>query len=130
MLNLDVLIDEQTIYRRIDELANQIEKDYQNEELICICILKGSFPFIWELSKRIHNDNITFAFMEISSYGNSLETSGQITVNKDISCDISGKNILIVVVISLICVVLFGLIIGFLIHNFSASTDKKETSKT
>lgn len=96
MLNLDVLIDEQTIYRRIDELANQIEKDYQNEELICICILKGSFPFIWELSKRIHNDNITFEFMEISSYGNSLETSGQITVNKDISCDISGKNILIV----------------------------------
>lgn len=40
------------------------------------------------------------------------------------------KNILIVVVISLVCVVLFGLIIGFLIHNFSASTDKKETSKT
>lgn len=96
MLNLDVLIDEQTIYKRIDELAKQIEKDYINEELICICILKGSFPFTWELSKRIKKDNITFEFMEISSYGNELETSGKINVKKDISCDISGKNILII----------------------------------
>lgn len=96
MLNLDVLIDEHTIYKRIDELAKQIEKDYINKELICICILKGSFPFTWELSKRIKKDNITFEFMEISSYGNELETSGKINVKKDISCDISGKNILII----------------------------------
>lgn len=96
MLDLDVLIDEQTIYKKIDELAKQIEKDYINEELICICILKGSFPFTWELSKRIKKDNITFEFMEISSYGNELETSGKINVKKDISCDISGKNILII----------------------------------
>ena len=96
MLNLDVLIDEQTIYKRIDELAKQIENDYISEELICVCILKGSFPFTWELSKRIKKDNITFEFMEISSYGNELESSGKINVKKDISCDISRKNILII----------------------------------
>lgn len=96
MLDLDVLIDEQTIYKRIDELASQIEKDYGDEELICICILKGSFPFVWELSKRIHKNNITFEFMEISTYGDALETSGKIDVKKDISCDVCGKNILIV----------------------------------
>lgn len=96
MLNLDVLIDEQTIYKRIDELASQIEKDYEEEELVCICILKGSFPFVWELGKRIHKDNLTFEFMEISSYGSGTETSGKITVKKDISCDITNKNILVV----------------------------------
>lgn len=96
MLNLDVLIDEQTIYTKIEELAHQIEKDYASEELICIGILKGSFPFVWELSKRIKKDNITFEFMEISTYGNALETSGKIDVKKDISCDISGKNVLII----------------------------------
>lgn len=96
MLDFDVLIDEQTIYKRIDELACKIENDYKNEELICICILKGSFPFIWELAKRIHKNNITFEFMEVSSYGNAFETSGKINIKKDISCDISGKNILIV----------------------------------
>ena len=96
MLNLNVLIDEQTIYKRIDELAKQIQEDYGNEEIICICILKGSFPFTWELSKRINKNNITFEFMEISSYGDALETSGKITVKKDISCDIWGKNVLII----------------------------------
>lgn len=96
MLDLDVLIDEQTIYKRIDELAKQIENDYGDEEFIFICILKGSFPFVWELGKRIHKNNITFEFMEISSYGNDFETSGKLTVKKDISCDIAGKNVLIV----------------------------------
>lgn len=96
MLDLNILIDEKNIYSRIDELASQIEKDYGTEELICIGILKGSFPFVWELSKRIKKDNITFEFMEISSYGNALETSGKINVKKDISCDISGKNVLVI----------------------------------
>lgn len=96
MLDLNVLIDEQTIYRRIDELAEQIEKDYGSEEIICVSILKGSFPFAWELTKRIKKDNITFEFMQISSYGDALETSGKINVKKDISCNISGKNVLII----------------------------------
>lgn len=96
MLNLDVLIDEQTIYKRIDELASQIEADYGNEELICVSILKGSFPFAWELTKRIKKNNITFEFMEISSYENALKSSGKINVKKDISCAISNKNVLIV----------------------------------
>lgn len=96
MLNLDVLIDEQTIYKRIDELASQIEADYRDEELICVSILKGSFPFSWELTKRINKNNITFDFMEISSYENALESSGKINVKKDISCDISNKNVLII----------------------------------
>ena len=95
MLKLNVLIDEQSIYKRLDELASQIEKDYGNEELVCIGILKGSFPFVWELSKRIKKDNIIFEFMEISSYGNTLETSGKINVKKDLSSEIFGKNVLI-----------------------------------
>lgn len=96
MLNLDVLIDEQTIYKRIDELASQIEADYGDEEFICVSILKGSFPFAWELTKRINKNNIIFDFMEISSYENALESSGKINVRKDISCNISNKNVLII----------------------------------
>jgi len=96
MLDLHVLIDEQTIYKRIDKLASQIENDYGSEELICIAILKGAFPFAWELGKRIKKENISFEFMEISSYGDAFESSGQIHLKKDISSDISGKNVLII----------------------------------
>ena len=96
MMNLDVLIDEQTIYKRLDEMAKTIENDFGSEELICICILKGSFPFTWELSKRIRKNNVTFEFMEVSSYGNSFESSGKINVKKDVSCDINNKNVLVI----------------------------------
>lgn len=96
MLDLDVLIDEQTIYKRLDEIAEQIEKDYENEEIIFVGILRGAFPFLWELSKRIQKNKITFEFMQISSYGNSFESSGNIEVKKDVSCDISNKNVLII----------------------------------
>ena len=95
MKNLNVLIDEQKIYKRLDELANQIENDNGNEELICIGILKGSFPFLWELGKRMSKTNINFEFMQISSYGSSTETSGKLNIIKDISYDITNKNVLI-----------------------------------
>lgn len=95
MLNLDVLIDEQTISKRLDEMAKIIEQEYKNEDIVFICILKGSLPFTWELTKRINNPNITFDFMEISSYGDSLETSGKITVKKDLSSNIENKNVII-----------------------------------
>ena len=96
MLDLDVLIDEQTIYKRLDEIAEQIEKDYENEEIIFVGILRGAFPFLWELAKRIKKNKISFEFMQVSSYGNSFESSGNIEIKKDVSCDISNKNVLIV----------------------------------
>ena len=96
MLDLDVLIDEQTIYKRLDEIAEQIEKDYDNEEIIFVGILRGAFPFLWELAKRIKKNKISFEFMQVSSYGNSFESSGNIEIKKDVSCDISNKNVLIV----------------------------------
>lgn len=95
MVDIDVLIDEQSIYSRIDEIAKQIENDYREEEIIFLCILKGSFPFTWELGKRIKKNNITFEFMQVSSYGSALETSGKINIKKDISCDIENKNVII-----------------------------------
>lgn len=95
MENLNVLIDEQKICKRLDELAAQIENDYNSEELICIGILKGSFPFLWELGKRMPNSKISFEFMQLSSYGSSTESSGKVNIIKDISCDITNKNILI-----------------------------------
>ena len=52
MENLNVLIDEQKICKRLDELATQIENDYNSEELICIGILKVLFRFYGNLVKE------------------------------------------------------------------------------
>lgn len=94
MKELNVLINKPRLEKRIDELAKEIEKDYEGKEILFVGILKGSVPFMWELAKRIKN-NIIFEFIEVSSYENN-ESTGTITLHKDIKTSIEGKNIIIV----------------------------------
>jgi len=91
---IKVLINEDEITKRINELANTISNDYKNKEIVLICILKGSCYFTAELSKKIKN-NIILDFMKVSSYGNSKESSGKIEFKLDISEDITGKDVII-----------------------------------
>ena len=52
-MNIKVLISEKEIQNRIKEIAKQIEKDYENEEIVLICTLKGAVFFTTELAKNI-----------------------------------------------------------------------------
>lgn len=94
MQEIKVLIKEEEINKRLDELANQIMKDYREKEIMFLCILKGSVMFTVELAKRIKN-NIQFEFIEVSSYENNQST-GKIKLNKDISRSIEGKDVIII----------------------------------
>lgn len=94
MENLNVLIDEETIEKRITELANQIERDYEGKEIVAICILKGSTFFAVNLTKKINN-RMRFEFIEVSSYREGT-VSGDIVLNKDITNSIEGKDVLII----------------------------------
>ena len=88
------LISEKEIQEKISHLADQINNDYQDKELIILGILKGAFIAISDLAKNLNLD-VSFEFMSISSYEGS-ESTGQIKIEKDLDIDISGKNILIV----------------------------------
>ncbi len=94
MENINVLINKARIEKRIDEMAKEIEKDYEGKEIVFLGILKGSVPFMWELSKRIKND-IIFEFIEVSSY-KGTESTGTISLHKDIKNSIEGKDVIIV----------------------------------
>lgn len=94
MKEIKELISEKQINKRLDELANQIMKEYQGKEMVFLCILKGSIFFTVELSKRIKN-NIKFEFIEVSSYENN-ESTGKIKLNKDITGSITGQNVIII----------------------------------
>lgn len=94
MKKINVLISEEQINKRLDELANQLMVDYKDKELMFICILKGSVFFTVELAKRIKN-NIQFEFIEVSSY-EGHESTGNIKLNKDISQSIEGKEVIII----------------------------------
>lgn len=93
---IKVLIAEETIQKRINELAIEISKDYKNEEIVLICILKGSTYFAIDLSKKLINNDVILDFMKVSSYGNNLETTGKINFSLDTSIDIKNKNVIIV----------------------------------
>lgn len=93
---IKVLIDEETIQKRINELALEISNDYNNEEIVFICILKGASYFAIDLSKKIINNDVILDFMKVSSYGNNLESTGTINLTLDTSIDIKNKNVIII----------------------------------
>lgn len=95
MVVLKVLIDEKTIQNRIEELAKQIEKDYDGKDLTLVCILKGSVPFTVDLSRKM-NKKLKLEFLQVSSYGSEKVSSGKIDLKLDLSENIAGENILIV----------------------------------
>ena len=95
MGNIKVLIDEKSLKTKINQLAEQIMKDYKNKDITFICILKGSIYFTTELSKRIKN-NIELEFIRVSSYGESTESSGEITLKLDLDSSIEGKDVIII----------------------------------
>ena len=92
---LHVMIDEETINKRIEELGQEISRDYAGKDLVLVCILRGSVMFMSELAKRI-TVPLSMEFMWVSSYGNAMTSSGEIRTLLDLNADITGKDILIV----------------------------------
>ena len=93
--NIEVLISEEELNKRIREMGEEISRDYQGKELHLICLLKGGVYFMVELSKRI-TVPVTMDFMDVSSYGNATVSSGSVKIKKDLEEDIAGKNVLVV----------------------------------
>lgn len=93
--NIRVLLTEEEVNRRISEVAEEINRDYNGEAIHLICVLKGGAMFMCELAKRLKG-NVSFDFMDVSSYGSGTESTGVIKILKDLDDDISGKNVIIV----------------------------------
>ena len=91
-----VLIPEDEIQNKIIEVADKISEAYKGQSLHLICILKGGAMFMCELAKRIHDVNISFDFMSVSSYGSGTTTSGIVKIVKDLDEPLEGKHVLIV----------------------------------
>ncbi|RJO65152.1 MAG: hypoxanthine phosphoribosyltransferase [Myxococcales bacterium] len=90
-----VLISEQQIAKRLDELAEVIGRDYKNRKLHCIGVLKGSFIFMADLVRRLPMD-VSCDFLTISSYGDLTKSSGVVKLLTDLTVPIEGKDVLVV----------------------------------
>src|SRR5512135_3070237 len=92
----EVLIDEETLQRRIQELGAEISADYPDGNLLLICILRGGVPFLVELSRYITVPHM-MDFMAVSSYvAGKRESTGAVRVTLDLQMDIHNKDVLLV----------------------------------
>src|SRR5256714_3339805 len=92
---LDVLFTPEQIAGRVRQLGLQIERDYQNKELVLLGVLKGSFLFISDLARAIDLP-LSVDFIGLSSYGEATESSGVVKITSDVSKPIENKHVLIV----------------------------------
>lgn len=90
-----VLIPEEELNKRIQEMADQINKDYQGKEVHLIGVLRGACFFLCELAKRI-TVPVTLDFMLVSSYGLGTVSDGNIKIKKDLDDSIEGKHVIVI----------------------------------
>lgn len=92
---LKKLYSKQDIAKTVKNLAKEIEKDFGGEEIVFVCLLKGSFMFTADLVRSVKNPS-RIDFMRVSSYGSAMKTNGRVKVLKDLEEDVEGKNVIIV----------------------------------
>jgi len=92
---ISVLLDEATVNAKIQEIGEQISKDYAGKKVHIICVLKGSVFFACELAKRI-TVPVSLDFMSVSSYGDETKSSGIVKIIKDLDEPLEGEDVLIV----------------------------------
>ena len=93
----EVLITEKSLKKRIIELGAEISEDYRDsQDLLLICVLRGAFIFLSDLSRELTVPH-AMDFMAISSYGTGNRNStGVVRINMDLTTNINSKDVLIV----------------------------------
>ena len=92
---IKVLVPEEQVNQRIEELGKKISEDYAGKHVHLICVLKGGVFFMCELAKRI-TVPVSMDFMCVGSYGDATSSSGVVRLAKDLDESIENKEVLIV----------------------------------
>lgn len=90
-----ILVSQEAIESRMDELAAQVNRDYKELDPLFVCILKGAVVVFADLLKRIEIP-CSIDFMAISSYGSATKSSGVVRIIKDLDHEIENRHVVIV----------------------------------
>ncbi|HEY4200566.1 MAG TPA: hypoxanthine phosphoribosyltransferase [Devosiaceae bacterium] len=93
---IDEMISAKAIAARVEALAKEISEFYSGtEKLVVVGLLRGSFIFIADLVRELDLP-VEVDFLEVSSYGNSTESSREVRILKDLRGEIEGRDVLLV----------------------------------
>jgi hypoxanthine phosphoribosyltransferase len=110
----EVLITPERLQRRIAELAEQIDADYADRELLLVGVLKGAVMVMADLARAMRLP-VEMDWMAVSSYGSGTKSSGVVRILKDLDCDITDRHVLVVEDI-----VDSGLTLSWLVRNLQS----------
>jgi hypoxanthine phosphoribosyltransferase len=92
---MKVLLSNDAIQARIQEMGREIAKDYAGREPHLVGVLKGAFTFLSDLARAIELP-MTLDFIAVSSYGAATKTSGEVRLVKDLDQGLAGRDLLVV----------------------------------
>ena len=110
----EILIDEDRLRSRVQELGEEISADYAGRDLLLIGVLKGAVFFMADLMRHL-TVPCEVDFMAISSYGDATDSSGIVRILKDLDINIEGRDVLVVEDI-----IDSGLTLSYLIRNLES----------
>ena len=90
-----IMLSEEQIAERIAEMAKELDRHYEGRKPVAVCILKGSVMFFADLLRKM-NTMMEMDFMVVSSYGSGTVSSGELTIKKDLSIDIAGRDVMLI----------------------------------
>jgi len=90
-----ILITEEEIEKKCAELGKQLTEEYEGKFPLLIGVLKGATPFMADISRAI-DTHLEMDFMDVSSYGSSTRSSGEVKIVKDLDAKVEGRHVLIV----------------------------------
>lgn len=94
-----ILVTEEQIKDRLEELAKKIAKDYEGKTLVLVGILKGAFIITADLIRALHKEgcrDVEVSFLILKSYYSSTTVSKDVTLVTDIDIDPKGRHLLLV----------------------------------
>ena len=92
---LRVLISHSSIQKRVTQMAQEIRRDFPQDTLHLIGVLKGSIFFLADLARKLGGE-VSFDFLGVSSYGKGTDSTGEVRLTKDLDVSIEGRTVLIV----------------------------------
>ncbi|MGP4042589.1 hypoxanthine phosphoribosyltransferase [Gracilibacillus sp. D59] len=90
----EILISEEQIQAKCKELGEQLTKEYEGKFPLAIGVLKGALPFMSDILRSI-DTHLEMDFMDVSSYGNEMRSSGEVKIVKDLDTKVEGRDIII-----------------------------------
>ncbi|GAB3989843.1 hypoxanthine phosphoribosyltransferase [Nocardioides marmoraquaticus] len=92
---VDVMFTEEQIQAKLADMARQIERDYEGQDLLLVGVLRGAVMVMADLARALDR-HVEIDWMAVSSYGSGTKSSGVVRILKDLDTDISGRHVLIV----------------------------------